>query len=305
MSGTGRIGIDLGGTKTRLVLVDAEGNVLTSATRPTAEYGSGMAAAIALAFDVRRLAGNRTPDFVGVGASGPVLPDGTIANPGTLPGFSGFNLADSLEAALHTPCRVDNDALVAALGEWRYGAGRGARRLLMVTLGTGIGVAVVTDGAPYVGTDGVAPEAGHIQVAGAGNPCYCGLTNCWEQLASRTALQSLALAAVHDPETDPQEAVAHLARHPGESDVFAEFGRRVGLGLATLLTVHRPDVVVLGGSGAEQFELMESGLRSALAGRPAYYAPFTLGAAALGDLGGAVGAACLSLTQPQRQGSSL
>lgn len=229
MNTRGRIGIDLGGTKTRLVLVGAEGNVLTSATRRTAEYGAGVAAATALAVDIRNLAGAQGPDSIGVGASGPVLPDGTIANPDTLPGFSGFNLADSLQAALHVPCRVDNDALAAALGEWTFGAGQGARRLLMVTLGTGIGVAVINDGAPYTGTDGITPESGHIQVAGVGNPCYCGLTNCWEQVALRTSLQRLALAAVPSEiaAEGPQVAVAQLALNPEQSDVFTTFAERV------------------------------------------------------------------------------
>lgn len=297
MSGTGRIGIDLGGTKTRLVLVDAEGNVLASASRPTADYGSGRAALDALVADVRALPGANGAAFIGVGASGPVLPTGVVANPATLPGFSGLDLAGHLTAELGIACRVDGDALAAALGEWTFGAGRGARRLLMVTLGTGVGVAVVDAGTPWTGTDQIAPEAGHIPVAGDGNPCYCGLSNCWEQIASRTVLQRLALAAVPAAVVGPQEAVAHLARTGDPAGVFADYGRRVALGLSTLLTVHRPDVVVLGGSGAEQFALVEPGLLAGLAGRPAYYAPFSLRPAALGDLGGAIGAACLPTTR--------
>jgi Transcriptional regulator/sugar kinase len=294
-----RIGIDLGGTKTRVVRVAGDGTVINSATRHTAEYGTGIAAAIALAFDIRNLTPGEDPGFIGVGASGPVLPDGTIANPDTLPGFSGFNLAEHLRAALNAPCRVDNDALTAALGEYRFGAGRGAHRLLMVTLGTGIGVAVINAGEPYRGTDGVTPEAGHIPVAGADSPCYCGLTNCWEQLASRTALQRLALAAVPSQiaAEGPQAAVAHLASDPERTDVFSEFAQRVAAGLSTLLTVHRPDVVVFGGSAAEYFHLLDPGLEAMLTHRPAYYAPIALRAAALGDLSGALGAACLSDNQ--------
>lgn len=291
-----RVGVDLGGTKTRLVLVDPDGQVLASSSRATAEYGAGPAALDGLAADLEALIGDRGVDFVGVGASGPVRPDGVIENPGTLPGFSGLDLPGHLRNRLGVACHVDNDALTAALGEWAYGAGRGARRLLMITLGTGVGVAVVNDGAPYTGTDGITPESGHIQVAGEGNPCYCGLTNCWEQVASRAALQRLALAAApaHVAASGPQAAVAHLARTTDPDGVFAAFAGRVVLGLTTLLTVHRPDVVVLGGSGAEQFELIEPGLLTGLADRPAYYAPFALRPAALGDLSGALGAACLS-----------
>jgi len=296
MNAAGRIGIDLGGTKTRLVLLDSDGAVLDTATRPTAEYGSGSAAAIALAFDIRNLAGATDPEFIGVGASGPVLPDGTITNPDTLPGFSGLNLAEHLEIALDVPCRVDNDALAAALGERGFGAGRDARRLLMVTLGTGIGVAVVDGTSPYTGSDGISPEAGHIPVPGDGHPCYCGLANCWEQVASRTALQRLAVDAAtsNAAALGPQEAVAHVAVHPELGRVFHTYGRRIALGLATLLTVHRPDVVVLGGSGADHFSLIEPGIQAGLADRPAYYGPFALRSAALGDLGGAIGAALLA-----------
>jgi glucokinase len=297
-SATGvRIGIDLGGTKTRFVRVDAAGRVVAQAGRATAEYGSGDAALDALAADVRDLAGAGA-DFVGVGASGPVLPDGVIDNPDTLPGFSGIGVSTGLFERLGVPCRVDNDALAAAVGEWTCGAGQDARRLLVVTLGTGIGVGVVTAGSPYTGSDGVNPEGGHVPVEGSGHPCYCGLANCWEQVASRTALQRLAMAAVpaEVAAAGPQRAVAHLAAEP-HPEVFTEYGRRVGLGLATLLTVHRPDVVVLGGSAAERFELLEPGLRTGIAGRPpAYYAPFTLRRAVLGDLSGAIGAACLPPT---------
>lgn len=291
-----RVGIDLGGTKTRLVLVDAAGRVLADRGRVTATYGAGPAALDGLAADVRQLAGSGDLDGVGVGASGPVLPDGVIDNPDTLPGFSGISLAGGLSERLGVPCRVDNDALAAALGEWSCGAGWGARRLLMVTLGTGIGVGVVADGHPYTGSDGINPEGGHIPVEGDGHPCYCGLANCWEQVASRTALQALAMAAAPADVAagGPQHAVAHLARRTPTDEVFSRYGRQVALGLTTLLTVHRPDVVVLGGSAAEHLELLEPGLRAGLAGRPpSYYAPFALRRAALGDLSGAIGAACL------------
>ena len=291
-----RVGVDLGGTKTRMVLVGPDGQMIAGASRATAHYGVGSAALDGLTADLEALIGDRDVDFVGVGASGPVRPDGVIENPATLPGFSGLDLPGHLRSRLGIACHVDNDALTAALGEWTYGAGRGARRLLLITLGTGIGVAVVDDGVPYTGTDGINPESGHSQVAGEGNPCYCGLGNCWEQTASRAALQQLALAAVPADvaAAGPQAAVAHLARSPEPGGVFAEYSRRVALGLASLLTVHRPDVVVLGGSGAEQFELIEPGLLAGLADRPAYYAPFRLRPAALGDLSGALGAACLA-----------
>lgn len=290
-----RAGVDLGGTKTRLVLLDPAGRVLASSSRPTTEYGAGLVAVDGLGADLRQLIGANSAESIGVGASGPVLPDGTIDNPGTLPGFTGLDLAGLLRERTGIPCRVEGDAVTAALGEWRFGAGRGARRLLMVTLGTGIGVAVLDEGRPYLGSDRVAPEAGHIPVPGAAHPCYCGLENCWEQAASRGVLQQLAVAAA--PEligAAPQAVVARLADLPAGRLVFAEHGSRVALGLVTLLTVHRPDVVVFGGSGAERFDLLLPGLRAGLGRRAAYHGRVELRAGELGDLGGAIGAACLS-----------
>lgn len=292
-----RVGIDLGGTKTRLVLLDPDGRVLASSSRPTTEYGVGPTAVDGLGADLRQLIGTGSAESIGVGASGPVLPDGTIDNPGTLPGFTGLDLAGLLHERTGIACRVDGDAVAAAVGEWRFGAGREARRLLMVTLGTGIGVALLDEGRPYLGADRVAPEAGHIPVSGAGHACYCGLENCWEQAASRRVLQQLAVTAA-PPEliaAGPQAVVARLADTPAGSAVFAEYGSRVALGLMTLLTVYRPDVVVFGGSGAERFDLLLPGLRAGLGHRAAYHGQFELRPCELGDLGGAIGAACLPL----------
>ena len=146
----------------------------------------------------------------------------------------------------------------AAIGEHAYGAGRGSAGLLVITLGTGVGVAALIRGRPVRGADGCHPEAGHIAVSGPPAPCYCGLPTCWEQLASRTALHQLAAGEIHE--------LAGKARggDTAASQVFDTYGERVGGGLTTLLTIFRPDRVIIGGSAAQYADLFEHGLHQSL-----------------------------------------
>ncbi len=283
------VGIDLGGTGTRLVALDQAGVLRSRVSVPTrhepaADPGqliTGLAAHIQDAASGARL------DAVGIGASGPVDPEGIIRNDATLPAFSHIPLAALLTARLGVPCAIDNDAVAAALGENIYGAGQHSPALLAVTLGTGIGVALLHDTTPYRGSDGVHPEAGHIPVPGPSAPCYCGLPACWEQLASRTALDAATGHA-----TD-EVATAAAAGEPRSRQVFDRYAGHVGAGLATLLTVFRPARVVVGGSVAQYLPLLRPGIDRALdrSGPFAWKPP--IAAAELGEYSGAIGAAIL------------
>jgi glucokinase len=200
---------------------------------------------------------------------------------------------------------IANDAVAAAIGENAYGAGQRSQSLLMVTLGTGIGVAMLTPAGPVRAADGSHPEGGHIPVPGPPAPCYCGLPTCWEQLASRGALDDLtggrtdelAAAASAGLAASPGPVPADLATAPAgpaSRELFTTYGQRVGTGLATLLTLYRPARVVLGGSVARFLPLFASGLEQALArsGEFAWTPPYAH--AALGALSGAIGAAVLA-----------
>lgn len=183
------VGVDLGGTGTRIVTLDDRHAVVyqLSSSTPASSAGavSGLVSSIAAAAAGRKLRG------VGIGASGPVDPLGIIRNTETLPAFSGIQITAIISQRLGTPCVIDNDAAAAAVGEYACGAGHGSAGLLVITLGTGVGIAALTSGHLFRGADGSHPEAGHIPVGGPPAPCYCGLPNCWEQLASRTALDHL------------------------------------------------------------------------------------------------------------------
>ena len=285
--GTVTVGVDLGGTGTRIAVLGNDGVVVRHVTRPTA---TGIPPAQAIA-DLAHAITTATADLeirgIGIGATGPVDAHGVIRNPETLPAFSDVEITSILSGRLGAPCVIDNDAVTAAIGEHAYGAGRDSAGLLVITLGTGVGVAALVRGRPVRGADGCHPEAGHIAVSGPPAPCYCGLPTCWEQLASRTALHQLAAGEIGE--------LAGKARggDTAAGQVFDTYGERVGAGLATLLTIFRPDRVILGGSAAQYADLFEHGLHQSLNRAAMYTRTPALVTAELGNLAGAIGAAVI------------
>jgi glucokinase len=282
------VGVDLGGTGTRIVVLDADGTARRETSRPTAAGISPTRAAAELADSIAAAAAGFELRAVGIGASGPVDRLGVIRNPDTLAAYSDIPITDIISDRLGIGCVIDNDAVTAAIGEHNNGAGRGSDALLVVTLGTGIGVALLCHGHAARTADGSHPEAGHLAVNGPSAPCYCGLPTCWEQLASRTALDRL---------TDNRSAELAIKARTGDPDaaaVFDVYGRRVGTGLGTLLTLLKPDRVVIGGGAARYLGLAETGIRRSLRRAPGFTAVLELRAAELGNLAGAIGAAILA-----------
>lgn len=283
------LGVDLGGTGTRIVALDADGLVLVDATAPTPRNVTGMDAVVALIDSLTEVAAGQPVAGIGIGASGPVDPSGIIRNPATLPAYTGVSITTTLGERFGVPCRIDNDAVTAALGEYRFGAAAGSGALLMVTLGTGVGVTMLGRGQPYRASDGSHPELGHISVNGPAGQCYCGLPVCWEQLASRTALDALT-GARHE-----QLAAEARAGAAAPRAVFETYGARVGVGLATLLSMFRPADVVIGGSAARYLDLYADALYRQLDRAPEFACTPRVVAAELGNLAGAIGAAAMVL----------
>ena len=285
------IGVDLGGTGTRVLALAPDGTVLHQASFPTARDRAPAALERLLAA-ISAAAGAAGAEItgVGIGASGPVTADGIIDNPATLPAFTGLNLRAAVRDTLGLSCLIENDAAAAAIGEHTHGAGHGSRTSVTVTLGTGIGVAVITDDRLLRAGDATHPEAGHIAVPDAPTPCYCGLPSCWEQAASRTALEAM---------TGPDPTSAADAARRGDAQavrIFEHYGLQVAAGLATLLTLFRPDLVVLGGSAAQYLDLYGPALQTGIARNTPYQWTPPILPARLGDLAGAVGAAVLART---------
>jgi glucokinase len=302
------IGIDAGGTKTAAVLVERDGTVRAREVRDTpaqderAIVETMVAAATAVS----------TPEATGVGvaAAGMVDLDGVVRYAPNL-AWRDVPLAAFVGAALGLPGVAENDVNAAAWGEFRHGAGGGCSHMLMVSVGTGIGGGIVLDGALYRGANGFASEIGHVVVEPDGPLCGCGNHGCWEQVASGRALtrggreaaerhpeSELAKLAGGDASAVTGELVTRAARggDPVSVRIFAEVGSRLGVGIAGLVNVLDPDLVVVGGGVSEAGELLLEPTRSAF--RRSVEAPdrrpqVPIVQAALGADSAAIGAASL------------
>ena len=251
--------IDVGGTKIAIGIVDAQGRILAQGETPTAPEQGYQAGLDRTSEILRRLLeeSGLSVDGIGIGSTGPIDPEtGIYGVVGTLPGWEGTPLAADLESRFGVRVAVENDADAAALGEAAWGAGRGSRSLLYVTISTGIGVGILLDGKLYRGARGAHPEIGHHVVDWSGPLCYCGANGCWETLASGPALEAW-MSARRDVALSASE-ICELAR---QGDALALQATRreaqyIGLGLANLVTMFCPQTIVLGGGMLRSADLL-------------------------------------------------
>ncbi|AHH93526.1 ROK family protein [Kutzneria viridogrisea] len=265
------VGVDVGGTKIAGALVGADGVVRGRTVVPTPARDGARAVLAAMAELVRALAAGTPVVGVGVGTGGVVdAATGTVLSAtDLLPGWAGTDVAGELRALTGLPVRVDNDGNALALGEHHFGAGRGLRDGVYVTVGTGIGGGIVLDGVLRRGATHSAGELGHLPVPGAeGRRCSCGATGHVEAVASGPAMTSRYREVTGEQVTDLR-AIAEraLAGEQAASAVLAEGGAALGAALAGLANALDPQVVVLGGGVAEIGEPflgpVERALRSA------------------------------------------
>jgi hypothetical protein len=192
-------GVDIGGTKIAVGAIDRAGRLLAREETPTAAargFTDAMERVAAMLARVRAQL-DRPMQGVGIGCTGPVDPvRGTIGNVDFLPGWQGANPVATLAARLQLPVAMENDADAAALAEAAWGAGRGRKTLIGVTVGTGIGAGILLNGAIYRGVDGAHPEIGHHVIDGA---CTCGARGCREALAAARPSRACRYGAPRPP----------------------------------------------------------------------------------------------------------
>lgn len=257
------IGVDIGGTKIAAGLVDEVGNLLRRSVRPTPSQDTrAIAAAIVELID--DVAGGRPVTWIGVGAAGCVDTETGVVHFAPHLAWRGEPLRDVLTDRIGRPVLVDNDANGAAWAEYRFGAGRGYRDMVMVTLGTGIGGGIIAGGRLYRGGLGMAGEFGHLVLVRGGRQCPCGRCGCWEAYCSGRALvheaaslmarenglpSLLASLAGGDPSrvTGPMVAKAADAGCPTALAASRMIGTALGEGLVTLTAVLDPSLFVIGG----------------------------------------------------------
>ncbi|HXF56818.1 MAG TPA: ROK family glucokinase [Actinomycetota bacterium] len=305
------VGIDVGGSRMAGALVDLDrgGQVLErrELATPSLDPDAVVGGIVSLA---RELAAGGVA-AVGVAAAGMVDRRGVMRYAPNI-AWREFPLAERVRAEVGLPVRVENDATAAAWGEFRFGAGRGVRDLLLVTVGTGIGGGIVLDGELVRGAHGFAAEVGHIVVEPDGPRCGCGNRGCWEQVASGRTIARLGREAARerlsremlelaggDPERVTGEVVTQAGRagDPVALRILTEVGRRLGQGIAGLVNVLDPELVVVGGGAAEAGDLLLGPAREAFAEAvegSAHRPAVPIVPAALGNDAGAVGAADLA-----------
>jgi len=198
-SGNGVLGVDIGGTKIAVGIVDRDGKILTQGRTPMVASGTPEAAfdAVASAIDSMLPASGAEIEGIGICAPGPLDPkSGIVLNPPNLPCWRNFPLAERVRAKYSVPVQVDNDANAAALAETLWGAAQGFRYVFYATIGTGIGTGIVFDGTIYHGSTGSAGEGGHVSIDYRGPICGCGKRGCIEILAAGPAIGARARATV-------------------------------------------------------------------------------------------------------------
>ena len=309
------IGVDIGGTKIAAGVVDDAG-VVRAQRRYDTDPTDPVAIESAVIRAVNELRAEHHVVAVGVAAAGYVSPqrDGMVFAPNIA--WRDYPLRERLSPGIDLPIVIENDANAAGWAEFRFGRGRHAEHMVMLTVGTGLGGAIIVDGRLLRGAFGAAGEIGHMQMVPNGRYCGCGHEGCWEMYGSGRALTRAArAAAVAYP--DRARAIVELAGGPGQKikgphvtlaaqagdplavELLAELGTWLGAGISDLAAIVDPELAVIGGGVADAGPLLLEPARESfnrhLTAR-GFRGELTIHLAELGNEAGIVGAADLART---------
>jgi glucokinase len=312
------IGVDLGGTKMLVGVVDDDRHVHYEGREPSIglsedQVVEDLARELHEAKDAR-------PDVLaaGLGIPATIDHDRGVAVHAVNLDITDVPIRDLIEKRIGLPVFVDNDANVAALAEHLYGVGRGTRNMVMLTIGTGIGGGLILDGEIYRGTTGGGAELGHIVIDENGPPCQgnCPNHGCVETYASGTAIAKAgAVAARGEPDSALSKALAEgpiqgktvtdlaLSGDPLATEVVATAGRHLGVALSSLANIFDPDMIVIGGGVSAVGDLLLDPARHEIERRslpPMNGTPVKV--AELGPEAGMIGAAAMALSELDKRG---
>ncbi|HWZ77311.1 MAG TPA: ROK family protein [Candidatus Sulfotelmatobacter sp.] len=269
-SAKGVLGVDIGGTKIAVGIVDRSGKILAQGRTPMVANGTPEVALDAVVSAIDSVLSPSAVDIEGIGicAPGPLDPkSGIVLNPPNLPCWRNFPLAEKMRAKYSVPVKVDNDANAAALAETLWGAAQSFRYVFYATIGTGIGTGIVFDAAIYHGKTGSAGEGGHVSIDYRGPVCLCGKRGCIEILAAGPAIGARARAKVA-AEPSRGKTILDLVKgdissitsqHVGKAfesgdplarEVLEETVHLLTIWLGNIVDLLDPDVIVVGGGVA-------------------------------------------------------
>ncbi len=278
-------GVDMGATHLRAVITDFGAHVIAEKEIPF-DIKQGPENCISQADQLLQelLSSKRISldmlSAVGLGVPGPISSDaGMVIAPPIMPGWDRFPIRDTLETLWKRPVSMNNDAELGALGEWAYGAGRGARDLAYIKVGTGSGAGLLIDGLIYRGSTGSAGEIGHLTMNNKGPQCTCGNYGCLEAYSGGHAIAQQAIDAIQSGKRTqisriPIEKIAakDVASAAQRGDLVAQqimekAGEHLGVAIAGLVNIFNPDMIVVGGGVAQIGDLFLEPVRKTVAER--------------------------------------
>ena len=312
------IGVDLGGTNVRAAVVDLCGKIVGEG-RTDSRAMDGLDATVEQIISAIRLAVTKSPaDLADIAGAGMGVPgthkseEGIVLWSPNFKDWNGVQLLAPIRDDLGMPVCIGNDANVAALGEYAFGAGRGSKIMVMFTLGTGIGSGLIVNGRNYIGVTECAPEMGHQIIIADGPRCSCGRYGCLEALARRDAIidcaarkahlgraTSLLEKSDHDLRYVTPAMIAEAAAEGDEVSIetLEEVGYYIGIGVANAINILNPDKIVIGGGIAQAGDLLFDPIKATVEVN-ALYAPLQaceIVPAQLGDDAGVLGGAAMVL----------
>jgi len=307
------LGIDVGGTTVKGLLADEKGTALCEGAYPTPDSDGDLADCIEmLAENLVRRAGAVFSEVAGIGVGCPGIVDsdsGNVVFAGNL-NLNNYPLKQKLSQKFNIPVKVCNDANAAALGEARFGAGKGYTDSVLITLGTGVGGGIIIGGKLFEGYKSAGAEIGHMVIERGGAPCSCGRRGCFEAYCSAKALTEKTKEAMEDntasemwrgytyDTADGRTAFEYMDTDPTAKRVADWYFRYLSCGIINIVNIFRPQVIMMGGGVAAQGSRLTEPLQK-LVDKEIFggtdYAPVKIVCATLGNRAGAYGAVALIL----------
>jgi glucokinase len=309
---TYRIGLDLGGTNIKIGLIDDMGHIHYSNSAPTeADRGFEIAYNNLIKLIRETIEQCTIPQdkISGIGVGCPGLIDsvnGIVRDLPNMPGWTNVHLAEMIQKQFDIKTKIDNDVRAAALGEYKFGAGQGYSNMICITIGTGIGSGIILDGRLIKGSALCAGEIGHMTLQEHGGPiCGCGNTGCLEALGSASSIVRRAQELLaggrpskireikgDGPLTAHVVALAAQKGDPPAQRILYETGRWIGIGLANVINLLNPELIVVGGGVASAGEFIMGPIRETIRKRALHYPRDVVRVelAQLGESAGIIGA---------------
>jgi len=297
------VGVDVGGTNIKLGLVHPSGRVMARSHLPTKPLSSSKTKFIGvLAEAIQRIIiinGLKIEDIAGIGIGLPGLidyPQGRVRFLPNIPGWKNVPLRVILQKKLNLPVLIDNDVKLITLAEWKFGAGRGVKHLICLTLGTGVGSGLILDNRLYRGAANAAGELGHVPLNEQGPACNCGGFGCFETYVGNQRLFALASRIMHKPNMTTEKMFA-LANQgdPKALRFWQEAATHIGNGLVGVVNLLNPELIIIGGGVSNNEKFLFPAIRAVIKKRAMSLqgSMVKIKRAKLGDDAGIIGAQVL------------